>query len=149
MDPLTDMLEGLRLKTGFYCRSDMSAPWGMAYSIEDGPAFHIVLAGHGFLRLDSQRIPLQAGDIALLPHAVAHDLVSEAETPAIPFRELPSVYIGDHTALLNYGGDGERSLLIRGRARLTGPAIHPLLELLPQVMLLHTRDQQERQRADR
>ena len=121
---------------------------GLAFSVQDGPAFHIVLGGNGFLRMNSQNIPLQAGDVVLLPHAVAHDLASTMEVPAIPLKALPSVHIGDSAALLNYGGDGDRSLLICGRVRFAGPVEHPLVVLLPQVMLFHVDRDQERQRED-
>ena len=77
MDPLTDILQDLRLKNSFYCRSDLRAPWGLAFSVQNGPAFHIVLAGCGFLRIDTQKVPIQAGDLMLLPHAVAQCRASE------------------------------------------------------------------------
>ena len=148
MDPLTDILLDLRLKSSFYCRSDLGAPWGLAFSVQDGPAFHIVLRGHGFLRMDTQIVPIQAGDVVMLPHAAAHDLASAMEAPAIPLKELPSEHIGNNAALLNYGGDGDRSLLICGRVRFAGPIEHPLVKLLPQVMLLHVGSDQQRQRED-
>ncbi len=148
MDPLTDILQDLRLKSSFYARSDLRAPWGLAFSVEDGPSFHVIVTGRGFLRIDNERIPLQTGDLVLLPHGVAHQLASSTEGPAIPLEALPSERIGHNAALLRSDGDGERSLLICGGVRFAGPIAHPLLELLPRMLLLHSECDQERKQED-
>lgn len=137
MDALTDILQDLRLSSSFYARSELIAPWGLAFSPGDGPSFHIVVKGCGFLRFNMQRIPLQTGDLALLPHGITHQLASATEGPAIPIMDLPSERIGQNAAILRSDGDGERSLLICGGVRFAGPVAAPLMELLPQVMLLH------------
>lgn len=144
MDALTDILQDLRLSWSFYARSDLSAPWGLAFSTKDGPSFHIIVKGRAFLRIDTQSIPLQTGDLVLLPHGTTHQLASAREGPAIPIMELPSERIGHNAAILRSGGDGERSLLICGGVHFAGPVAPPLIELLPQVMLLRGAYDQER-----
>ena len=67
MDPLTDILQDLRRESSFYARSDLRAPWGLAFSVKDGPSFHIIVMARCFLRLDTESIPLNAGDLVLLP----------------------------------------------------------------------------------
>jgi AraC-like DNA-binding protein len=136
MDPLTDVLQDLRLERSFYARSDLRTPWGLAFSAKNGPSFHYIVTGRGFLRIDAMRIPLEAGDLALLPHGSEHQLSDPSEAEAVPLNALPSERIGHNAALLHYDGDGDRSLLICGGIRFAGPLVHPLLELLPQVLLL-------------
>src|SRR5206468_11957119 len=41
-----------------------------------------------------------------------------------------------NAARLRYGGDGARALLICGGVRFAGPVVHPLLALLPDVLVL-------------
>ena len=48
MDPLTDVLQDLRLERSFYARSDLRTPWGLAFSAKDGPSFHFIVTGRGF-----------------------------------------------------------------------------------------------------
>jgi AraC-like DNA-binding protein len=148
IDPLTDILQDLRLERSFYARSDLRAPWGLAFSVEDGPSFHIVVMGGGVCRVDTERIPLLAGDLVLLPHGVDHQLVSTPEGPATPLEALPSERIGHNAALLRYDGDGERSLLICGGVQFAGPVAHPLLGLFPRMLLLHSAYKQERTQED-
>jgi AraC-like DNA-binding protein len=148
MDPLTDILQDMRLESSFYARSDLRAPWGLAFSVKDGPSFHVIVTGHCWLRIDTERIPLHAGDLVLLPHGVAHQLASNSEGPAIPLEALPSERIGHNAALLRSEGDGERSLLICGGVQFAGPIAHPLLELLPRMLLLSSEGDQERKQED-
>ncbi len=145
MDPLTDILQNLRLESSFYARSDLRAPWGLAFSAKDGPSFHVIVTGQCWLRIDAQRIPLSTGDLVLLPHGVAHQLASAEEGPVLSLEALPSERIGQNAALLSYDGAGERSLLICGGVQFAGPAAHPLLELLPRILLLHRGGNQEQE----
>ena len=148
MDPLTDILQDLRLESSFYARSDLRAPWGLAFSVKDGPSFHVIVTGRCFLRLDNESIPLNTGDLVLLPHGVTHQLASSLECPAVPLEALPSERIGHNAALLHYDGDGDQSLLICGGVQFAGPIAHPLMELLPRLLLLPGEYNQERKPKD-
>jgi hypothetical protein len=137
IDPLNDILQDLRLEWSFYARSDLRTPWGLAFSAKNGPSFHFIVTGRSFLRIDTERILLDAGDLALLPHGNDHQLSDPSEAEAVPLEALPSERIGHNAALLHYDGDGDRALLICGGIQFAGPLAHPLLELLPRVLLLH------------
>jgi AraC-like DNA-binding protein len=136
MDPLTDILYSLRIERSFYARSQLRAPWGLSFSVKDGPSFHMIVTGHCWLRIDAERIPLKTGDLVLLPHGDDHQIADPPESAATPLVALPSERIGQNAALLCYGGDGAESLLICAGVRFAGPIAHPLLELLPKVLLL-------------
>jgi AraC-like DNA-binding protein len=145
MDPLADILQDLRLESSFYARSELRAPWGLAFSERDGPSFHVVITGRCWLCLDGQRISLAAGDLVLLPHGDGHRIADPPDGGAIPLAALPSKRVGPNAALLSYGGDGPASLLICGGVRFAGPLAHPLLDLLPRVLILHCEEQTETQ----
>jgi AraC-like DNA-binding protein len=136
MDPLTEVLRDLRLESSFYARSELRAPWGLSFSVKDGPSFHVIIMGRCWLRIDDERIPLGTGDLVLLPHGDEHQLADPPEGAAIPLAALPSERVGQNAALLCHGGNGEQALLICGGVRFAGPVAHPLLELLPRVLLL-------------
>jgi AraC-like DNA-binding protein len=141
MDPLTDVLRDLRLASSFFARSDARAPWGLAFSAEDGPSFHVIVSGRSCLRLDAERIALGAGDLVVLPHGEDHQLSDPADGPAVPLAALPSQLIGDNAALSRIGGSGAPTLLVCGGVRFAGPIAHPLVELLPRVLLLRRVEQ--------
>jgi AraC-like DNA-binding protein len=142
-DPLTDILNDLRLASSFYARSELSAPWGLAFSAKDGPSFHVIVKGRCWLRIDAERIPLETGDLVLLPHGEEHQLADPPESEALPLAALPSERVGDNAALLCYDGDGEGALLICGGVRFAGPIANPLLDLLPRILLLHREEQRQ------
>jgi AraC-like DNA-binding protein len=143
MDALTDILHDLRLESSFYARSELRAPWGLSFSVKDGPSFHMIVMGCCWLRIGAEQIYLKAGDLVLLPHGDEHQIADPLEGEAVPLTELPSERIGQNAALLRYGGDGPAALLICGGVRFAGPLAHPLLSLLPHVLLLHREDLDE------
>jgi AraC-like DNA-binding protein len=82
MDVLTDWVKLTGASGGLLARSRMKAPWGMALSSCREAMFHVVLEGPCWLRLKGQ-VPrcLHPGDVVLLPHGPAHDLVLERGPP--------------------------------------------------------------------
>jgi len=140
MDARADVLGDLRLERGFYARSDLGAPWGLAFSATDGASFHVVVEGRCWLRLADDRVLLGAGDLALLPHGRDHHLGDAPDGPTTPLAALPSDRIGSTVASLRYGGDGERALLICGGIHFAGPVARPLLELLPATLVVRRGD---------
>jgi AraC-like DNA-binding protein len=84
-----------------------------------------------------------------LPHGAAHTLASASEGgPALSLDALPSERVGHNAAILHHDGQGEHALLICGGVRFAGPIAHPLLELLPQMLLLHNTYDQEQVQKD-
>lgn len=143
MDTLTEVLRDLRLESSFYARSELKAPWGLSFSAQDGPSFHMIVAGRCWLRLDAERIPLEAGDLVLLPHGHDHQLADPPEGAATPLAALPSERVGQNAALLCYGGDGQAALLVCGGVRFAGPFAQLLVDYLPSVLLLRREQEHE------
>ena len=68
-DPLAETLGVLRMNGAYYCRSELTAPWGMALFAMPGYLwFHVVVSGRILLETDdSPGVWLEAGDLALVP----------------------------------------------------------------------------------
>jgi AraC-like DNA-binding protein len=136
-DALSDVLQDLRLLGVSYCRTEVTAPWGIEIPAEDGAVFHFVVAGGCWLRTGSQPPQrLEAGDMVLLPHGAGHALVDVIDGPTQPVGTMARQPLGDRTYRLQGGGGGAGSLLVCCDLRFEHSAVHPLLQLMPEVMLL-------------
>ena len=86
-DPLSEALRSVQLSGAIFLDAELSAPWGFASppasagahviapSAEHIILFHLLVEGEASARLPGQtRVPLEAGDIAVLPLGDAHEL---------------------------------------------------------------------------
>src|SRR5699024_6493660 len=123
-DPLGAALHSLRMSGMFYCRSHLSAPWGLTLPpMDECVGFHRVIAGRALLEIDdTEPLVWRSGELALVPHGRGHRIRSEANVPAPMVTDLPHDYVSGHYAILRHGGDGESTLLICGAVRFDHPA---------------------------
>jgi len=137
-DPLGHALHMLRMNGAFYCRSELSAPWGLALPPMPGYLwFHVVITGG--LRLetpDGDPQALAAGELALVPHGTGHVLRSEERAPAPDILSLDREQVSDRYELLRHGGDGATTTLLCGAVRLEHPAARNLIGALPPCILV-------------
>ena len=137
-DPLSEVLQDLRLTDASYCRTEMRAPWGLEIPPEEGAVLHFVIDGTCWLRAPSAaKLRLDPGDIVLLPHGAGHVLVDAPGSATRPLREMPRERLGDNTFRLHGPGTGARALLVCCGVSFEASAVHPLLQLMPEV--LHVR----------
>ena len=128
-DRLARLLHTLRMRGTFYCHAELGEPWALEMpAIPDSVSFHVVTGGVCWLRLpDTEPIELRAGDLALVPHGLGHDLLSE---PVVSFddagahelmRTLPAVLIitGDTVSVASSVRDTLRLM--------AGELVHPQL----------------------
>src|SRR5262249_44388137 len=67
--PLGEALHSLRMSGAFYCRSELSEPWGLTLPPMPGYLwFHVVTHGHVLLETGAEPTQLRRGDFALVPH---------------------------------------------------------------------------------
>jgi AraC-like DNA-binding protein len=134
-DPLGEALHFLRVTGSFYCRSELTAPWGL--TMPDWPDclwFHVVTAGR--LHLELAGAPprvLQAGDLVLVPHGQGHVLRSGPGTIAPDVMTLEHEFRHRY-GVLRHGGGGAATTLVCGAVRLDHPAAHHIVGLLPDVV---------------
>lgn len=137
-DPLGEALHFLRLSGRFYCRSELTAPWGL--SLHPMPGFlwfHVVISGQCVLEVDGAAPRrLRTGDLALVPHGEGHVLRSEPGVPTSRIDQLHHDYETDRYAILRHGGGGAEATLVCGAVRIEHPAAHHLVDLLPRIVHL-------------
>lgn len=140
-DHLSPLLQDLRLTRAAYCRTDMTAPWGVAIPRQDGVCLHFVVEGGCWLRLPShQSVWIAKGDLAFLPRGTGHAIVDQPNTPARPLQEFDQDVIGPTTHNMRAGGGGARSLIVCCAVEFEEPAVHPLTDLMPELIVLRGTD---------
>ncbi|MBK6683605.1 MAG: AraC family transcriptional regulator [Deltaproteobacteria bacterium] len=136
-DPLGEALHGLRVEGSFYCRSELSAPWGLTMPPMPGCLwFHAVTSGGGTLIGPGGELRLSSGDFVLVPHGQGHRLQSQGRVKAPIVTELPHDEWSSHYAVLRHGGGGPLTKALCGVVRLEAAAAEALAVALPEVLHL-------------
>jgi len=135
-DPLGEALHLVRMNGAFYCRSELTAPWGLTLPPMPGYlSFHVVTAGRAWLETDEANASwLQSGDLALVSHGEGHRLRSEPGAPAPGILELERELITNRYEILRHGEGGAPTTLICGAVRFDHPAARGLVEILPDTI---------------
>ena len=135
-DPLGEALHFLRMNGAYYCRSELTAPWGLTLPPMPGYLwFHVVTSGRIWLETgDDERTWIQLGDLALVPHGHGHVLRSEPGAPAPGILELERELVSDRYEILRHGAGGAPTGLICGAVRFAHPAAANLIEILPKTI---------------
>lgn len=118
-DPLTALLDQLKLTGTLYCQTDMAAPWGIALPAFEGlTLIAIVLDGACQLRLEGEApVRLEAGDLALIPNGARHELFSDSEADLVPLDQLDVTPLSPRYETLTLDGPGSRSRITYGVVR--------------------------------
>jgi AraC-like DNA-binding protein len=135
-DPIDETLYLLRLTGSLYCRSELTAPWGVDLPSFDGcMMFHVVTAGHCWLEVegDEPRL-LQQGSLTLVPHGNGHCIRSKPTDEAVPLFDIPVEQISDRYEIMRHGGGGELTHLTCGVVRFDHIAGQRLIAQLPRVL---------------
>jgi len=136
-DTLSDILQDLRLAGVSYGRCELTQPWGVEFPAQKAARFHFVAEGECLLHSAALGwIELQAGDVVLLPHGTTHSLADRRESATTSLNDLPAHEIGIRTYRVSAGGGGDRVILFCGSVSFEEPAVHPLLELMPSMLLV-------------
>lgn len=136
-DPLSEVLQDLRLSGVSYGRCELTRPWAIDFPAQPEARFHFVADGECWLHAAPlDWMPLRAGDAVLLPRGTGHALADAVREPTATIDQLPAEQIGDRMYDLRAGGGGARTLLACCSVSFDEPALHPLLELMPQLLLV-------------
>jgi AraC-like DNA-binding protein len=142
VDPLGEALHALRMSGTFYCRSELTAPWGLKMpAFPECIWFHAVVRGECLLTgkgLETQH--LRSGDFVLITRGQGHEVRSNARAPAPSVLDLPQEMVSDRYALLRHGGGGEGTTLICGIVRFEHHAARDLVERLPPILRIDALD---------
>lgn len=137
-DALTEMLRGLRLDGVEYGRCRLSSPWSTAFPEQESARFHFLGQGDGMLQTPSgEWLHLKAGDAVLLPRGHAHIMASDRATSSAPFERFGKTEVcqGVYDMQCLQARAGGDTLLFTGSMRFNMDHLHPLLQMMPDVML--------------
>ena len=135
-DPLGETLHLLRLNGSLYCRSELTAPWGIEMPPFAGNMiFHVVTAGHCWLEIDGDEPRLlQQGSLSLIPHGQGHFIRSHSSGDTQKLFDIPVEQVSERYEIMRHGGGGELTQLTCGVVSFDHVAGQQLIAQLPKVL---------------
>jgi AraC-like DNA-binding protein len=144
MDPLSDTLASLRIRSANFTRMDAYAPWGVMSPGERGVNFVLLVRGSAVLSTpdSAHTIALRSGDVFLKLDGVPYRLFDHEDSTLIACAEIEKQRVGNH---IRIGADGTLTTFVSGSFELDALEAGPLLRALPP--LLHLKLDQHRSLA--
>lgn len=135
MDPLTDILAGLRIRTASFTRMDASAPWGINSPGESGVNFVLLVRGSAILTTPGspQPIALRSGDVFMKLDGTPYRLYDHEDSTLIDCVDVERRRVGNQIGI---GGGGALTTFIGGAFELDALEARPLLRALPPLLHL-------------
>ncbi len=137
-DVFTDVLSHFKVGPVTYCRSELTAPWGLDLPFEDGIRYHYPAAGGCWLVMHNHRIWLDRGDIALVCSGGAHRLLDAPSSAVAPVEAYTRETAEPGLYRMTGGGGGIPTVLVCCRAELQEG--HQLLKMLPAPLVVRADD---------
>jgi AraC-like DNA-binding protein len=133
MDPLSDVLSLLKLRTYAAAGLDASGPWSLQYPKYEGIKCYALLSGRCWLSVDNVPDPvrLEKGDCILLPSGRPFRIATDLESTPVDAHSIFSA--PGSIRKLNGGGD---CFGFGGHFSLTGNHAGVLLRILPPIIHL-------------
>lgn len=123
-DPLSLLLKRLVLNAEVYVNGGFCGTWAVDTSGSRRIPFHLIGEGQAWLHFDEQAHELNKRDLVLFPHDNHHIISSSEQKPSADQVNAPIAHEGDATHM------------ICGFFEFKSTAITPLLDALPEVILL-------------
>jgi len=136
MDPLSDMLSLLRVRSymsgGFHAGGD----WSLHFDPHEGIKFYAVISGKCWLSVDGEPYPVRvrSGDCFLLPRGRAFRMASDMSLTPLDAVTFLSTAQNGRINLYNGGG---HFLSVCGHFVLAGDHADVLLGVLPSIVHIH------------
>jgi AraC-like DNA-binding protein len=141
IDPLTEVLQSVRLRGTMHGRFELSAPWGLRLE-GNGPLFYVVVRGHCYLHFEDddlhsgRPVRVEPGDFVLLPVGRRHVLRDDPSTRAASLAEATGMQTPPFRTL-RFGGGGPGTTLVYGAFAFEHGGHNPFVEALPSMIHLH------------
>ena len=143
-DPLTEVLDMLRVRGAVLGRLRAHAPWALRLSHAPSAVFHAVTAGSCWLRMpDREPRELFAGDVVLLPSGAQHVLASAPSGPARLWNDIAKIDARSEAGEIVLDGPGGSTHVLCAAYTYDCDVAHPLLTLLPPVLLVSSHETAE------
>lgn len=147
-DTLSNVLKVTRLSGGMFFRLHLSAPFAVEtldnetvrQNFAGGAGqilpFHMVRQGPIWFEVDgSDPVKLESGDIIVIPHGTHHSVADMPGGQPLRVDDVGRGIAGDPPTL-TWGGTGPESRVLCGFFSCSRRLFNPLMESLPQVMLV-------------
>jgi AraC-like DNA-binding protein len=136
MDVLTDLIDTLRLRGTAYCRTELTAPWGIELPPSAVAHFHVVQEGSCWIQLadESAGTRLNAGDLVVIPHGRGHRLVDDPRNATVALGDLVREHVSGTRPVIRHGGGGPLTAFVCGAFHFEDRDDHPLLGVLPRLI---------------
>jgi AraC-like DNA-binding protein len=154
MDVLSEVLRAVKLDGALFYNAEFSAPWA-AHSIDAhtvtsslSPSsqhviiFHLVTEGRGYAHIegDDRPIPLNAGDILIVPHGDAHILGNGPSVTPVERAQVLKQVLSEGLKVSRMGGGGEITKFVCGYMACEPQLSRVFLGGLPPILKLSIRD---------
>lgn len=141
VDPLTEILLGLRLDGVEYARYVLHEPWAVAFPARREATFHFIAQGSCWMQVGQDDwLQLNAGDAVLLPSGSAHALASARTLAPVDIGKLARKAVADNLFLIDDSAQAQAEaapashVLFSGTLRFNLDPLHPLLMMMPEAM---------------
>jgi AraC-like DNA-binding protein len=143
-DVLTDVMDLLRVRGAVMAKVRAHAPWGLRLPQNPGASFHAIIVGSCWIRVGTRVArELLPGDVVLLPRGTSHTLSSGPTSAAQPWDRASKAQARSATGEIVLDGTGASTHVICAAYDYDHDVAHPLLGLLPHVLVLSERDAPE------
>lgn len=151
MDALSEMLRMVRLTGGIFMDARFTSPWCITANMDaddcrpflENPtqliAYHYIISGRLILSVaGAAPIEINAGEIVLFPRNDGHIMASAPGIAPVRAGTLVQPSADSAISQIRYGGGGAATHLVCGFLG-TSEGFNPLIEALPQVLVLDVR----------
>jgi AraC-like DNA-binding protein len=133
MDPLSDVLSLLKLRSYVVGGFDAGGEWSISFGQYDGIKCYAVVSGQCWLSVDGvpEAVRVRAGDCYLLPRGQPFRVASDLALTPIDARTFFPAPVNGAIVVLNGGGDFSS---VGGHFALSGDHARMLLGMLPPIV---------------
>ncbi len=147
VDPLADLLDGVRARSAAFCQAILEPPWSLRISDGAPLALATTLRGHAWITLGrGEPVLMRTGDVAIVkgpdPYTISDDPATAPEIIVRPGNRLTTMDDIDVTDELRLGPrtsgrtpDGS-AIVASGTYQVSGDVSERLLNALPEVVLV-------------
>ncbi len=154
MEILSEVLKAVKLDGAMFYNAEFSAPW-CARSIDARTVtsylspnsqhviiFHLLTEGRGYAHVegDDRPVPLNAGDILIVPHGDAHILGNGSSVTPVGREQVLEQVLSQGLKVSRMGGGGELTKFICGYMSCDPQLSRVFLGGLPPIMKVNIRD---------
>jgi AraC-like DNA-binding protein len=154
MDVLSEVLKAVKLDGALFYNAEFSAPWCFRSPASRTVApylspdsrhviiFHLLTEGHGYAQLeeDDRPVPLNAGDIVMVPHGDPHIMGNGSLVKPVDNEQELQRILSQGLKVSRQGGGGEITKFICGYMACEPQLSGVFLAGLPPIIKVHIRN---------